>query len=166
VRGHHSGNTDKLPVRFENLATVCKYVVPDGYPEHPVKGELFDWSRASASDRLRIFEAPSIKLPIVPVVCLVLGAVALSVSAQMLRSRADRRKRRPRRQRSGLLPQGHWDTKTDRKESCTHASTAFSAQRRALRSHTCIMTLHTPGFSNLHRKRRQQCFVVTVCRRF
>jgi phosphoribosylamine---glycine ligase len=30
-----SGTLDRLPVRFENKATVCKYVVPDGYPEYP-----------------------------------------------------------------------------------------------------------------------------------
>jgi phosphoribosylamine--glycine ligase len=51
------GTLDKLPIRFEKLATVCKYVVPEGYPEHPVKGEPIDWSRVSPSERLRIFEA-------------------------------------------------------------------------------------------------------------
>jgi len=29
---------DKLNVEFENKATVCKYVVPEGYPESPIKG--------------------------------------------------------------------------------------------------------------------------------
>lgn len=29
---------DKLEVEFENKATVCKYVVPEGYPENPAKG--------------------------------------------------------------------------------------------------------------------------------
>lgn len=51
------GTLDKLEIRFEKLATVCKYVVPDGYPEHPVKGEPIDWSSVSQSERLRIFEA-------------------------------------------------------------------------------------------------------------
>ena len=51
------GTLDKLPIRFENLATVCKYVVPKGYPEHPVKDELIDWSMVSTSERLKIFEA-------------------------------------------------------------------------------------------------------------
>jgi len=51
------GTLDKLPIKFEKLATVCKYVVPDGYPERPVKGEVIDWSSVSASERLKIFEA-------------------------------------------------------------------------------------------------------------
>jgi phosphoribosylamine--glycine ligase len=33
------GNLDKSNVEFENKATVCKYIVPKGYPENPVKGE-------------------------------------------------------------------------------------------------------------------------------
>ncbi|MBN1494793.1 phosphoribosylamine--glycine ligase [Candidatus Peregrinibacteria bacterium] len=32
------GNLNKLKVEFENKATVCKYIVPEGYPENPVKG--------------------------------------------------------------------------------------------------------------------------------
>ncbi len=48
---------DKLPIKFEKLATVCKYVVPEGYPERPVKGQTIDWSSVSASERLKIFEA-------------------------------------------------------------------------------------------------------------
>ena len=51
------GTLDKLEVKFENLATVCKYVVPEGYPEHPVKGDPIDWSGVSQSERLRIFAA-------------------------------------------------------------------------------------------------------------
>jgi fusion protein PurCD len=30
---------DQVRVEFESMATVCKYVVPEGYPEKPVKGE-------------------------------------------------------------------------------------------------------------------------------
>ena len=30
---------DRLKVEFEKKATVCKYVVPEGYPENPVKNE-------------------------------------------------------------------------------------------------------------------------------
>jgi phosphoribosylamine--glycine ligase len=29
-------------VTFANLATVCKYTVPDGYPDHPAKDILID----------------------------------------------------------------------------------------------------------------------------
>jgi len=38
------GELDKIKVEFENLATVCKYVVPEGYPEKPVKDEIIDIS--------------------------------------------------------------------------------------------------------------------------
>ncbi|MFA6474945.1 MAG: phosphoribosylamine--glycine ligase [Patescibacteria group bacterium] len=36
---------DRLTVKFLPLASVCKYVVPAGYPEHPVKDQLIDVSR-------------------------------------------------------------------------------------------------------------------------
>ncbi|SFM83599.1 phosphoribosylamine--glycine ligase [Methanolobus profundi] len=32
-----SGTLDKLEVKFSNKATVCKYAVPAGYPDHPTK---------------------------------------------------------------------------------------------------------------------------------
>ena len=31
------GSLDRISVEFERSATVCKYIVPDGYPDHPVK---------------------------------------------------------------------------------------------------------------------------------
>ena len=31
------GSLDKMNIEFERSATVCKYVVPKGYPEHPLK---------------------------------------------------------------------------------------------------------------------------------
>lgn len=34
-----NGTLDKLKVEFEAKATVCKYLVPNGYPENPCKGE-------------------------------------------------------------------------------------------------------------------------------
>jgi len=34
------GTLDQVDVRFANKATVCKYAVPEGYPDSPVKGEL------------------------------------------------------------------------------------------------------------------------------
>jgi phosphoribosylamine---glycine ligase len=33
---------DQMDIVFENKATVCKYVVPDGYPDNPVKGEKIE----------------------------------------------------------------------------------------------------------------------------
>ena len=33
---------DQINVEFENKATVCKYTVPEGYPENPSKGEEID----------------------------------------------------------------------------------------------------------------------------
>lgn len=39
-------------VRFANLATVCKYVVPEGYPDHPVKDELVDVSQVKNVEQL------------------------------------------------------------------------------------------------------------------
>ncbi|HPU94846.1 MAG TPA: phosphoribosylamine--glycine ligase [Candidatus Gracilibacteria bacterium] len=34
-----NGTLDKLNVEFERKATVCKYLVPNGYPDNPCKGE-------------------------------------------------------------------------------------------------------------------------------
>ena len=36
------GNLDELKIEFEEKATVCKYVVPEGYPENPCKGKKID----------------------------------------------------------------------------------------------------------------------------
>lgn len=33
------GNLDKLTIEFEKKATVCKYLVPNGYPDKPVAGQ-------------------------------------------------------------------------------------------------------------------------------
>lgn len=33
------GTLDQLDIQFKDQATVCKYVVPEGYPTNPVKGE-------------------------------------------------------------------------------------------------------------------------------
>ena len=50
------GTLNKLSVVFKNLATVCKYVVPEGYPEKPVKGEPIYW-KPDTSENLRTFLA-------------------------------------------------------------------------------------------------------------
>lgn len=34
-----SGNLNRVKMEFENKATVCKYIVPEGYPDHPKGGE-------------------------------------------------------------------------------------------------------------------------------
>jgi fusion protein PurCD len=39
-----TGTLDKIDIKYKNLATVCKYVVPLGYPENPIKGEKIDIS--------------------------------------------------------------------------------------------------------------------------
>jgi fusion protein PurCD len=39
-----TGTLDKINIKYKNLATVCKYVVPLGYPENPIKGEKIDIS--------------------------------------------------------------------------------------------------------------------------
>jgi phosphoribosylamine--glycine ligase len=39
-----NGTLDKLNIEFEKKATVCKYAVPKGYPDNPIKGEKVDVS--------------------------------------------------------------------------------------------------------------------------
>lgn len=46
------GNLDKLEIKFKNLATVCKYVVPEGYPDKPVKGQKIDVSELDNWDNI------------------------------------------------------------------------------------------------------------------
>jgi len=41
------GTLDQADVRFANKATVCKYAVPEGYPDSPIKGEPIDVSGIS-----------------------------------------------------------------------------------------------------------------------
>tara|TARA_Y100000590_G_scaffold59033_1_gene62524 strand:+ start:4982 stop:6319 length:1338 start_codon:yes stop_codon:yes gene_type:complete len=41
------GTLDQTDVKFANRATVCKYVVPEGYPDSPIKGEPIDVSYIS-----------------------------------------------------------------------------------------------------------------------
>jgi len=43
--GVMNGNLAKTKVEFENKSTVCKYVVPEGYPENPVRGERIEVSQ-------------------------------------------------------------------------------------------------------------------------
>lgn len=43
---------DKINISFSNLATVCKYAVPDGYPDDPVKNKQIDISSVKDQDKL------------------------------------------------------------------------------------------------------------------
>ena len=46
------GTLDQADVQFANKATVCKYAVPDGYPDNPVKGEPIGVSKIENPDGL------------------------------------------------------------------------------------------------------------------
>ena len=46
------GKLNDLDIQFKNKATVCKYAVPNGYPDNPVKGEKIDISRVIDTNRL------------------------------------------------------------------------------------------------------------------
>ena len=50
--GIADGTLDKVDVRFQNKATVCKYAVPDGYPDNPIKGKSVDVSQIENPDGL------------------------------------------------------------------------------------------------------------------
>lgn len=59
-----NGTLDKISVEFEKKATVCKYVVPRGYPTQPEKEMRIDISDLPApSDKLKIFYASVNKKP-------------------------------------------------------------------------------------------------------
>ena len=47
---------DAIKPEFEKVATVCKYVVPKGYPVNPMKGEQIDISEVDQSN-VRVFFA-------------------------------------------------------------------------------------------------------------
>jgi phosphoribosylamine--glycine ligase len=50
--GITGGTLDNIDVQFSKKATVCKYAVPEGYPNNPVKGEPIDVSGNSNPDGL------------------------------------------------------------------------------------------------------------------
>ena len=43
---------DQIDIKFKNLATVCKYLVPEGYPDKPVKGQKIDISELTNWDNV------------------------------------------------------------------------------------------------------------------
>jgi phosphoribosylamine--glycine ligase len=47
-----NSSLNSCDVTFSNKASVCKYAVPIGYPNSPVKGELIDISKVKNSDQL------------------------------------------------------------------------------------------------------------------
>lgn len=52
------GTLDRVPVVFRPLATVCKYVVPEGYPDRPVRGARIGLEKVPPeSDRLKYYLA-------------------------------------------------------------------------------------------------------------
>ncbi|MBA3535090.1 MAG: phosphoribosylamine--glycine ligase [Tatlockia sp.] len=50
-----TGSLTKQNVQFANQATVCKYAVPEGYPDNPMKNFVVDFSRVS--DQTNLFLA-------------------------------------------------------------------------------------------------------------
>jgi phosphoribosylamine--glycine ligase len=46
------GTLNSVDVQFQNKATVCKYAVPEGYPDKPVKGKPIDVSNVVNTDDL------------------------------------------------------------------------------------------------------------------
>jgi phosphoribosylamine--glycine ligase len=52
------GTLDQVRVEFQPLASVCKYVVPEGYPDRPVRGARISLARVpKPSERLRHYFA-------------------------------------------------------------------------------------------------------------
>jgi len=47
-----NGSLDKIDIQFENKATVCKYAVPEGYPDKPIKNKPVDVSKVKNPDLL------------------------------------------------------------------------------------------------------------------
>lgn len=51
-----NGTLDSLDIQFESKSTVCKYVVPAGYPQKPIRGEKLDVvSVMESNDVLRTY---------------------------------------------------------------------------------------------------------------
>ncbi|MFA6304842.1 MAG: phosphoribosylamine--glycine ligase [Patescibacteria group bacterium] len=51
-----NGTLDKIKLELKPLATVCKYAVPEGYPEHPIKDQKIDVSGVD-QNKVKIFYA-------------------------------------------------------------------------------------------------------------
>jgi len=46
------GTLNQLEVKFKKKATVCKYTVPEGYPDNPIKGKPIDVSNVKNTNNL------------------------------------------------------------------------------------------------------------------
>ncbi|MDO8954476.1 MAG: phosphoribosylamine--glycine ligase [Gammaproteobacteria bacterium] len=51
-QGIIEGRLDKVKAQFLAQASVCKYIVPEGYPDQPSKGQVIDISQVTKLDRL------------------------------------------------------------------------------------------------------------------
>ena len=47
-----NGELHKTKIKFKNLATVCKYAVPQGYPENPVKNKKIEIGKIPKDSRI------------------------------------------------------------------------------------------------------------------
>lgn len=47
-----NGDLHSLPIEFQKKATVCKYIVPEGYPENPAKGQPIEVGEIPSDVRL------------------------------------------------------------------------------------------------------------------
>ncbi len=47
-----NGNLNKIAVKFAHKASVCKYAVPEGYPDDPIKNQEIDISNITSSEAI------------------------------------------------------------------------------------------------------------------
>ena len=53
------GDLHKVKMAFDNKATVCKYVVPEGYPEHPAAGQKIEIKKIKTAAPLTLYPQSS-----------------------------------------------------------------------------------------------------------
>lgn len=72
------GDLLQLPVEFQKKATVCKYIVPEGYPENPAKGQPIEIG--NIPDNVRMYYASVDQTPEGLVLCSsrAIGLVAIA----------------------------------------------------------------------------------------
>ena len=54
-----NGNLHQVPLRFERRATVCKYVVPEGYPDSPKHNVSIDLSKVPSRPKSELRKFPA-----------------------------------------------------------------------------------------------------------
>ncbi len=52
-----NGSLDKIKIEFEKKATVCKYIVPLGYPDKPVSGAKISIEPSAGNENLKMYYA-------------------------------------------------------------------------------------------------------------